>query len=101
MAKSWFHYLSVVIGFYLMIFFSFATFPYFIIKTQMNYRTLKKTVNIGTNANNTCKHHDKFRLDVPQSQFDIQIHEKLRNCFQPENDSLQLGVSLNFMWRHK
>ncbi len=67
----------------------------------MAYRTLTKTVDISTDANNTCKHHNKFRLDVPRSEFDIQIHEKLRNCFQTENDSLQLGISLNFMWRHK
>jgi len=101
MANSWLHYLSVIIAFCLMIIFSLATFPYFFTKTQMAYRTLNKPANIRINNNNKCKHHDNFQPDAPKSEFDIQIHEKLRNCFQPKNASVQLGVSLDFMWRRK
>ncbi len=67
----------------------------------MVYITLNQTVDTIINANDACKHYHMSRLDAPKDEFDIKIHEKLRNCLQPEKDSRQLSANWDFMWRPK
>jgi hypothetical protein len=101
MEKSWFGYISVILGFCLMIFFSFVTYPFLITKPPMGLRALQKSNNTEIKFSNTCKHHYEFQVNAPKNEFKIQIHEKLRNCLQPENDSRQLSVTLDFLRRPK
>jgi len=101
MGNSWLLYRCMVIGICLMILFLFGIFPYLISKAQMVYITLNPTVDLIFNVSDACKNYHTSRLDAPKDEFDIKIHEKLRICLQPENDSRQLSVNLDFMWRRK
>ena len=101
MVNSRSHYRSMVIYFCLITLFSFAILLFLFSKAQTAYIMINQTVNIGINVSKACKHYHEFRLDAPRSEFDIQIHEKLQNCLQPEKDSRQLSDNLDFMWRPK
>jgi hypothetical protein len=65
----------------------------------MVLRALQKPNNTEIKFSNTCKHHYEFQVNAPKNEFNIQIHEKLRNCLQPESDSRQLSVTLDFLRR--
>ena len=100
--KRWYHYALFVIVFFVVVFFSYGTFPHLFTRVPLNYKVLNRTVIIiKENQSIVCDPNARFRLDVPRSEYTIEVNEKLRNCYIPEKDSRALASNLDFIWRHR
>jgi hypothetical protein len=66
---------------------------------KINSTLLSQTINMKSEVMNTCKHFDDLRINAPRTEFNININQTLKNCFQPAKDNQRLTQLLNFMWR--
>ena len=100
--KRWYHYALFVIAFFVVIVFSYGTLPHIPTFVAPNHQVGNRTVIVIKENNSiVCDPNARFRLDVPRSEYTIEVNKKLLDCHIPEKDSRDLASKLDFMWRHR
>ncbi|UJR31387.1 hypothetical protein I4U23_018881 [Adineta vaga] len=101
MTKPCYHYVLMALAFLVVTLFSILTFPHILTRTSINYKIFNRTIFIQENKGNVCDSNIRFRPNAPRSEYNVQVNEKLRNCYIPETDSRSLASTLDFIWRHR